>query len=349
MTIVDGYLSLFFFFFLFEEYYSIICLLFNNTTSFTNFDKCIDAPVDLLLTVGCRQLDADARLALGHHGVREADDVDAAVEHVLGHLRRQPGVAQHDRHDGVRLPAQHEARLAHAAAEVRHVAHQGVPQRRVPAQAVEDGQRGARHAGGQRVGEQVRPRALAEEVDERLGARGVAAGGAAEGLAEGGVDDVDALHDAAVLGRAAAGGSHEAGGVALVDEDEGAVLVGEVADLGEGGDVAVHGEDAVGGDHLEARAGVGCLDELGLEVVHVHVGVAEALRLREAHAVDDAGVVELVRDDGVFGAQQALEYAGVGVEAAGVQDRVFGLVEFGDLLLKGFVDVLRAANEPNRR
>ena len=33
------------------------------------------------------------------------------------------------------------------------------------------------------------------------------------------------------------------------------------------------------------------------------VGVTKALRLAEAHAIDDGGVIERVTDDGVFGAE----------------------------------------------
>ncbi len=51
-----------------------------------------------------------------------------------------------------------------------------------------------------------------------------------------------------------------AGGVAVVDHDDRAVALGEVADRVELGDVAVHREDAVGGDHLDAaRRPVGLL------------------------------------------------------------------------------------------
>ena len=64
-------------------------------------------------------------------------------------------------------------------------------------------------------------------------------------LAEGGVDDVDApLHPEELL-RASPRGPEEAGGVTLVDEHEGVVLVGEPLDVGEGADVAVHGEHAI--------------------------------------------------------------------------------------------------------
>ena len=56
--------------------------------------------------------------------------------------------------------------------------------------------------------------------------------------------------------------------------------------------------------------------------------------LAEADAVDDGGVVELVREDGVLGAEDLLEEARVRVEAAGVQDCVLAAVELGNLALE---------------
>ena len=149
--------------------------------------------------------------------------------------------------------------------------------------------------GGQRVGEQVRPAALAQQVDDFLSPAGVAAAGAAQGLAQRAGDDVHAAHHAVIFVRAAAVLAHEADGVRVVDHHQRVVLVGQVADARQVGDDAVHGEHAVGGD--EAEPGVGRLLELRFQVGHVVVLVAEALGLAEPHAVDDAGVVQFVGDD----------------------------------------------------
>jgi hypothetical protein len=74
--------------------------------------------------------------------------------------------------------------------------------------------------------------------------------------------------------------------------------------------------------------------ELGLQVGQVAVLVAVALGLAEPHAVDDAGVVELVADDGVLGAEQGFEQAAVGVEAGRVEDGVLGAEELADRLFE---------------
>ena len=110
----------------------------------------------------------------------------------------------------------------------------------------------------ERVGEEVGPRPLAQQVDDRLRRGDEAAHAAAERLAERAGDDLDAVAGAGQRRRAAALLAEMPVRMAIVDHDDGAVALGEIADLRELGDVAVHREDAVGGDQLEARAvGVG--------------------------------------------------------------------------------------------
>src|SRR5690606_20579280 len=146
---------------------------------------------------------------------------------------------------------------------------------------------------------------------------GEAADRAAHRLAARAGDDVDPVHHALALGRAAAGGADEAGGVALVGVHRRAALPGQAGDLVPRRAVAVHRQHAVAGVHDLLRAVGARLPELLLQVGHVAVGVAVTLRLAQAHAVDDRGVVERVGDDRVPFAQQRLEQAAVGVEAGG--------------------------------
>ncbi len=142
---------------------------------------------------------------------------------------------------------------------------------------------------------------------------------------------------------AAATRAHEADGVRVIDHDEGVVLFREVADGGEVGDEAVHREDAVAGD--EAGAGAGGGAQLFLEIGHVVVAVAMALGLAEAHAVDDRGVIQLVGNDRILGAEQRLEKAAIRIEAGAVEDGVFGAEELAELRLEQLVRLLRAADE----
>ena len=110
--------------------------------------------------------------------------------------------------------------------------------------------------------------------------------------------------------------------MAIVDQHQRAVSLGELADFRQPGDIAVHREHAVGRDQLEARARRVGLLQPRLQFVHVGIGEAIALRLAQPDAVDDRGVVERIGDDRVGLFEQRLEHAAVGVEAGREQDRV---------------------------
>ncbi|MCU1555299.1 MAG: hypothetical protein JWM13_2785 [Arthrobacter sp.] len=147
--------------------------------------------------------------------------------------------------------------------------------------------------------------------------------------------------------RSRTGGAQKAYGVGVIHHDQGVVLFGELADRFQRRQETVHGEDAVRDDDLPAGRillGRG-LDQLGLEVRHVLVGVAEALGLAEPDAVDDRGVVQGVGDHGVLRAEEGLENAAVGVKATGEQDGVLRAEELRDTFLQGQVQVLGAADE----
>ena len=75
-------------------------------------------------------------------------------------------------------------------------------------------------------------------------------------------------------------------------------------------------EDAVGRDHLEPSLRRVGLFQVRFEVRHVVVLVAIPLRLTEPHAVDDARVVQLIGNDGVFLTEQRLEQTAIRIEAA---------------------------------
>src|SRR5258708_5600811 len=98
--------------------------------------------------------------------------------------------------------------------------------------------------------------------------------------------------------RAAPGFSHETDGVRIINHYERLVSLGEIADYGEVGNVAVHGEYAISSNHFEA--GFAGFAEFDLEILHVVVAVAEPLGFAKPDPVDDAGVVEFVRDNRIF-------------------------------------------------
>ena len=138
-------------------------------------------------------------------------------------------------------------------AEVRRVFAQARDEARVLFQQVERGERSHHHRRRQRVGEKVRPRFLAEVVDERFRSGGEAAVRAAERFAERRGVRVDLAEDAQLFAGAAAGRAEDAGAVRVVDDEEGAVLARDVDHLRQRRERAFHREDAVGDDDAVAR------------------------------------------------------------------------------------------------
>ncbi len=143
------------------------------------------------------------------------------------------------------------------------------------------------------------------------------------------------------------GRPHDPDGVRVVDHHQRPVAVGQIADRVQPGQIAVHREHPVGGD--QAVAGVRCLLQAGLELVHVPVAVPESAGLAQADAVDDRGVVELIGNDCVSLVKQRLEQAAVGVEAGAEEDRVLGAEVGRQPLLERAMERLGAADEPHRR
>ena len=197
---------------------------------------------------------------LRHHREEEALDVHPLLEEGAGEALGEGRVVgrearEHDGHDGVDAGSDLEAGRGHALPEESGVLLQPVAKLRAR----------RRGAPGPAASPPPRPGPGSSRRD-RDGCAGAAgrwsrvlpavqpAERAAQGLAERGGDEVDAAgSEPVVLPGPAPGAAHEAGGVGVVDEDQGPVAIGQVADRGQGGDVAVHGEDPVGDDQPEAR------------------------------------------------------------------------------------------------
>ena len=197
--------------------------------------------------------------------------------------------------------------------------------------------------GGHGGGEDVGAGGVLEEDGDLLGDGDEATDGG-DGLGEGAGPDVDfAGVDTEVLIGAAAGGSDDAGGVGLVDEEEAAELFFDGDEIGEAADVSVHGEDAVGDD--DGAVGWGAFLDLFAEAFGVVV--AEALDLYAGHfaGVEEAAVAEGVDDDAVGGAEESGDEAEVGHVSGGEGDGGFGTFEGGEVALDLTMDVEGAGEE----
>ena len=123
--------------------------------------------------------------------------------------------------------------------------------------------------GGSEFENKIRPRPLPQQVDHWLRPGDVAADCPPKCLAQGSCQNVDI--DTEVIRRACAVRPHKAGGVAIIDHDDGVVCVGQLADFRQVGQITVHREHAVGCDHDVPRPVFTRLFQPGFEVVHVVV------------------------------------------------------------------------------
>src|SRR5215831_6929749 len=67
----------------------------------THLDEGGERAIELRVAEPRGHLRADARLAFGHHGKRESDDVDAFAQQAVGEACRLRRIADHHRDDGV--------------------------------------------------------------------------------------------------------------------------------------------------------------------------------------------------------------------------------------------------------
>ena len=86
-----------------------------------------------------------------------------------------------------------------------------------------------------------------------------------------------------------------------------------------------------------------------LQFIHVIVGVAQAPRLAQSDAVDDAGMIERIADDGILLVKQRFEQAAVRIEAGGIENRILHRQIRAQALLQLAMHALRAADEAHRR
>ena len=132
----------------------------------------------------------------------------------------------------------------------------------------------------------------------------------------------------------------------IVDHDQRAVLVREIANFLQRRDAAIHREHTVGRD--EACAAILRLLQVLFELREISIRVAQSTRFAQPDAIDDAGVVERVGDDGILFAEHGFEQATVGIPTGGIQDGVLGSEEARQRGLELLVHGLRAADEAHR-
>ena len=98
----------------------------------------------------------------------------------------------------------------------------------------------------------------------------------------------------------------------FVDHDDGVIFIGQVTDLIQLRDSAIHAERPIRHDDPAPRLLSGL--QLRFQVLHIVVLIPESLRLAQPHPVDDGCMVQLIGNNGVLVSEQRFEDTSVGIE-----------------------------------
>ena len=133
--------------------------------------------------------------------------------------------------------------------------------------------------------------------------------------------DIDLILEPVIACRAAAALADDAEAMRIVNHDARTVFLRQRADLGQIGNIAAHGEYAVGHDQAACR--FRHLLQLLFKVRHVVVLVAQHLAIGQLAAVVEAGVIFSIHDNIIMQADDGADNAEIGLEARGEgHDRV---------------------------
>ena len=293
---------------------------------------------ELLLAVGGHHGQPQPR---GHRGDRRRADrlrEHAARQGGLAHAHGELGIADDQRHDLSARVTDVKALADQPGAQGGGVGGELVHPAGLLLQQVES-RESSGHRRGRQCGREDEGARGVEQVARHLVIAGDEGAVGAERLAQRPDDHVDLILEPGLGEGAAAAGAERARAVGVVDDRAQAVALGELDDLGQRGDVAVHREHAVGDDQGAPALG---LADAPPEVLHVAVVIDEHLRAREPAAVDERSVVELIGEDHVAGTRQRGDGAGVGQVPRSEQQGALATRERGQAILQPAMDGHRA-------
>ena len=256
-------------------------------------------------------------------------------------------IAEHERHDVHLVLAHGEALRGQRAAQASSIGVQALHpvrallQKRKCRQCPGHGGRRRGRGEDQRTGgvDQV-ARQLA--IAAHVGAVG------AEGLAERADDHVDLSLQAGGRNGPAAARPEDPDRVCLVDHHTRADRARDFHDLDQRCHVAVHREHRVGDDQRPSRAAAArfVAAHAPFQVLDVEVPVHDHLRPGQTAAVDDRGVVELIREDRVAASRERPDHTEIGQVPRAEQQAGLRAVEGGQALLEATVDRHRPRDQP---
>ena len=125
--------------------------------------------------------------------------------------------------------------------------------------------------------------------------------------------------------------------MSLVHHDGAVILVLQLDNLWQVGQVALHREDAIDNDQLDSLMRQGL--EYALKVLHIIVLIVQLGCKRKTAAVYDTGVVAVIADDIVIAAYHTSQHALVDRETCREAQGLILVHELGQLLLELYVKV----------
>mmetsp|Transcript_5140 Transcript_5140/g.9035 ORF Transcript_5140/g.9035 Transcript_5140/m.9035 type:complete len:430 (-) Transcript_5140:329-1618(-) len=288
-------------------------------------------PVDHPRIVDRRGSEAQTLRPPGHGGIVDRLRVDAEIgQQRVGNRLGVHGIADHDRND---MAAVIDHRQAHALqAQLQHGGAflMQVAQRLIGLQMPDRGSRPRRHGGRDRGGEDETGRVAAHRVTHLFRSGDIAAMDT-EGLAERAVDDVDAVHQAVALRHPCPARTVEADSMDFIQVGQRAEFIGEVAQLCDRTEIAVHRIDRLKSDQLR-RGGIIGLEQLA-QMRHVVMAEDAFGAAIAPHALDHRGMVQRVGINDQAGEQlgQRGERGIIGNIGRGENQRRFLLVQVAQL------------------
>src|SRR5260370_11560619 len=156
------------------------------------------------------------------------------------------------------------------------------------------GERTGRKDGRERCREDEARGAASDEIDQG-GAAGDVTAHDAKRLTERSLNDGEAVHDAVALGNAAAARAVEPDGMNLIEIGHGAMAVGDVAELGDRGNVAIHGVNRFETDEFRAARIARC--EKTIEVGRIVVAENPFLGAAVSDTGDHRRMIERIGKD----------------------------------------------------
>src|SRR6266704_4763782 len=189
----------------------------------------------------------DSRLVFANHRIYYRKNEYSKLEHLVRQFMGLPALTNHDWSDGSLALSRVEAQVLQCFLEVSGIVPELLHQRRILLHQLDRSDAGSRNGRGLRPGQEI-----ASDLVLEIGAQVFRANNVAthttEGFGECPHVNIDLPFQMEVVRDSPSVLAQDSITMSIVNVRDGLVLRGQVDDVFEGGDVAIHAEDSVGND-----------------------------------------------------------------------------------------------------